>query len=136
MIKFILFIAILCSAVYGDFVFTEQLRNDGASVLFVTITKSPEKTTRYCWLLPGKTITTGTDSVIYDADGNTVCTGFNWGICIRKLGDIDGDGQVNLADMKLLMKQFGTPGDGSCDFDGDGLVTLSDLKILQDNWNK
>lgn len=47
-------------------------------------------------------------------------------------GDINGDGQVSLSDLGVVLSNFGTTGadfeDG--DLDGDGVVGLSDLGIL------
>lgn len=56
------------------------------------------------------------------------------------LADIDGDGHVNLADLKLLVAAWNTtPSSGSwnpdADLDSDNAVTLSDLKILVAHWN-
>lgn len=56
-------------------------------------------------------------------------------------GDIDGDGYVNLSDLKLLVAAWNSfPGAGNwnpaADTDGDGLIDLNDLKALVANWNK
>jgi len=49
-----------------------------------------------------------------------------------KLGDIDGDGKVDLKDLTLLAKAYGsTPGKPNwnplCDLNHDGVVDLTDL---------
>lgn len=51
------------------------------------------------------------------------------------LGDLDGDGDVDLPDLTLLLSGYGCTG-GSClaDIDGDGQVGLSDLTILLANF--
>lgn len=49
------------------------------------------------------------------------------------LGDINGDGSVNAADLAILLGQWG--GKGSADLDGDGQVGASDLAILLGAWN-
>lgn len=54
--------------------------------------------------------------------------------------DVDGDGAVNLADLKLLVAAWNSAVGSShwnvaSDFDNDGAVQLEDLKILVANWN-
>jgi len=44
------------------------------------------------------------------------------------LGDLNGDGRVDTADLGILIVQWGRP--GTADLDGDGLVSTSDLSIL------
>lgn len=51
-------------------------------------------------------------------------------------GDVNGDGNVNIYDLLLLLANWG-PCDGSpCqgDLNGDGVVDLDDLEILIANW--
>lgn len=48
-------------------------------------------------------------------------------------GDIDGDGQVNGADLGILLAAWGT-GDRSADLNADGVVNGADLGILLSNW--
>lgn len=48
-------------------------------------------------------------------------------------GDLDGDGVVGLADLTILLANFGTPGGanpGDGDLDGDGDVDLTDLTLF------
>jgi len=49
------------------------------------------------------------------------------------LGDINGDGVVNVADLLLLLATWGEPG-GSADLNDDGIVNVEDLLILLGNW--
>lgn len=50
-------------------------------------------------------------------------------------GDLDGNAQVELADLALLLSHFGGPGSASDgDINGDGVVDLSDLAILLSNF--
>ena len=42
--------------------------------------------------------------------------------------DLNGDGQVDLTDLSILLASFGADPGG--DIDGDGATTLSDLAIL------
>ena len=48
-------------------------------------------------------------------------------------GDLNGDGEVNGADLGLLLAQFGGPGSG--DFDGSGTVDGGDLGLLLSYWS-
>ena len=47
-------------------------------------------------------------------------------------GDLDGDGDTDLADLGILLADFGCPQPGPCvgDLDGDGDTDLADLGIL------
>jgi hypothetical protein len=48
-------------------------------------------------------------------------------------GDVTGDGQVNLADLNLVLANFGaTTSDG--DANGDGVVNLADLNLVLANF--
>ncbi|MFM7133157.1 MAG: hypothetical protein ACKO0W_02445 [Planctomycetota bacterium] len=48
------------------------------------------------------------------------------------LGDLDGNGVVNGADLAILLGSWGTAGPG--DLNGDGVVNGADLAILLGNW--
>ncbi|MDY7110127.1 MAG: hypothetical protein SYC29_15960 [Planctomycetota bacterium] len=49
-------------------------------------------------------------------------------------GDIDGDGQVNTADLLLLLAAWGACEDCPEDINGDGFVDTADLLALLGNW--
>ncbi len=49
------------------------------------------------------------------------------------LGDLNGDGIVDAADLAVLLDQWG--GSGSADFDGTGTVDAADLAILLSAWS-
>jgi hypothetical protein len=56
-------------------------------------------------------------------------------------GDLDGDGDVDLSDLGLLLGAFGTcDGDagfnGAADFDQSGCIELSDLTVLLANYGR
>ena len=58
---------------------------------------------------------------------------------MKKPGDIDGDGYVNVADLLVLAGSWATatgqPGySPACDLDNNGTVNVIDLLILADNW--
>lgn len=64
-----------------------------------------------------------------------------WTFATHLAGDIDGDGAVILADLKLLVAAWNTsPGNGrwnaAADIDADNTVNLSDLKLLVTNWSR
>ena len=48
--------------------------------------------------------------------------------------DLDGDGNVFVTDLLLLLMDFGSCDGSPADFDGDGCVTVVDLLILLVNW--
>jgi len=50
------------------------------------------------------------------------------------LGDIDGSGTVDLADLAVLLSQFGQSGDLSGDLNGDNVVDLTDLALMLANF--
>ncbi len=51
------------------------------------------------------------------------------------LEDINGDGQVNLSDLGLVLANFGGPGSYSeGDINGDGQINLSDLGLILSKW--
>ncbi|MDG1838261.1 MAG: PQQ-dependent sugar dehydrogenase [Phycisphaerales bacterium] len=47
-------------------------------------------------------------------------------------GDCDGDGEVNVDDILMMLAQFGTAGD--CDTNGDGIIDVNDLLAQIGNW--
>lgn len=49
-------------------------------------------------------------------------------------GDLDGDGEVNGADMGLLLVAWGTDDAGAADINGDGYVDGADLGLLLNAW--
>ena len=64
-----------------------------------------------------------------DANGNLVPDA-----CEAVVGDLDGDGAVNAADLAALLAAWGACGDCAADLDGDGSVGAADLSILLAAW--
>ncbi len=50
------------------------------------------------------------------------------------LGDVDGDGVVNVTDLLLLLDAYGNCSDCLADLDGDGDVDVGDLLRLLEQW--
>jgi len=53
------------------------------------------------------------------------------------IGDVDGSGTVNGADLSMLLGSWGVCGEGvdcETDFDGNGVVDGADLSLLLGNW--
>ena len=53
---------------------------------------------------------------------------------IDQVGDLNGDGQVDGADLSILLGQWGTD-DVIADLNADGLVDGEDLSIILGNWD-
>jgi hypothetical protein len=51
-----------------------------------------------------------------------------------KQGDINKDGQVNAADLAILIATWGSSTDLRADLNGDGRISSSDLAVLVTNW--
>jgi|GEM_PF-2290816 len=98
-------------------------------------------------IAPGETVKTKLTLLI--SPGIRGITSFRFDIIIEAqsasgaviLGDVNGDGQVNLKDLVIFAKSWGTqPGDPNwdprVDFNNDNIVNLYDLVILSKNWMK
>ncbi len=78
----------------------------------------------------------GTTTILNDVAADQTLTIVEGGVP----GDVNGDGDVNVADLLGLLGAWG-PCQGACppscpaDFDGDCLVTVTDLLILLGNWS-
>ena len=68
----------------------------------------------------------------YDANGNRLLKS----VCSLCQGDLNADGKVDVADLKVFVSDFGRTDcieEASCpaDFDADGDVDISDLRVLK-----
>ena len=71
-------------------------------------------------------------AIVYDVNNDGVPD-----VCETPLGDLTGDGVVDVSDLLVLLGAWGSCGDGaSCDADLnlDGTVDVSDLLMLLGNW--
>lgn len=107
---------------------------------------------------PTQTVATGQSAATFAASGLQLSKRYYWQIVARNaygptagpvwsfvthvLGDVDNDGEVNLADLKLMVAAWNSQGGGAygnwdpnADLDGNNEVNLADLKILVANWN-
>jgi predicted outer membrane repeat protein len=65
---------------------------------------------------------------VLDSNGNGIPDG-----CEARLGDINGDGNVNGQDLTLLLSQWGTT-NPAADLNHDGIVSSADITVLLTNW--
>ena len=95
------------------------------------------------WSIPGGILSYNTEYywgvVAHNNDGDTTSTPVSRNFFTPPapcVGDINGDGSTNTADLTVMLGNFGagvTPNTGG-DFDGDGIVTTSDLTIFLGNF--
>jgi hypothetical protein len=75
---------------------------------------------------------------IYNAsagNGNGQNSGGNNSCSVRKAGDINCDGGVDISDFVLLMSNWGnTSANNSADLNNDGVVDVLDFNLLMVNW--
>ncbi len=62
-------------------------------------------------------------------------------LTVKMVGDINGDGHVNAADLALVAASWGRKTgdadfDPACDLNGDGRVSVADLNLMARNWGK
>ena len=48
----------------------------------------------------------------------------------ERIGDVNGDGIVNILDLVLIASQFGQSGETTADLNGDGIVNIQDLVVV------
>lgn len=64
-----------------------------------------------------------------DGGGNSVS-----GSCTQCIGDVDGDGQVNVTDLLAVVGVWGLCDGCPADLDGSGVVDVTDLLTVVGNW--
>ena len=80
-------------------------------------------------------------SVAVSPDGTTIASGsFDGTVLLWKfpvvmvatevLGDLNGDGIVNIQDVVLIAASFGEAGENNADLNGDGVVNVQDLVLI------
>jgi len=95
-------------------------------------------TESHMWSIPGNYGITVKAKDDPDGDGDP-SDGLesNWSdplqVTVKKPGDVNGDGIVNVEDLLALLASWGEPG-GPADINGDGIVDVVDLLILLENW--
>jgi hypothetical protein len=55
-------------------------------------------------------------------------------ICLADIAPVNGDGQVDVDDLLMVINNWGTSTKGSGDANHDGVVNAADLKMVLDNW--
>jgi hypothetical protein len=73
-------------------------------------------------------------TIFIGAPGDENDTGAAYVFAAPIAGDIDGDGDVDTADLLALLAAWGPCGDCPEDIDGNGTVNTADLLILLANW--
>jgi FG-GAP-like repeat/Dockerin type I domain len=58
----------------------------------------------------------------------------NWSSQPPVVGDLNGDGEVNIFDVNLVSAHWGEPGPAG-DANGDGLVNIFDINLISANWS-
>ena len=72
--------------------------------------------------------------VALDAQGNvSAASTLTISTVARKVGDISGDGTVNVSDLSILISRWNS-GDSDADLNSDGTVNVFDLSILISRW--
>ena len=73
------------------------------------------------------------DVILSDKEGNTFTPELQNGEVVeptRIVGDVNGDGVVNIADLVLVANSIGETGDTPADVNGDGVVNIADLVLV------
>jgi len=80
----------------------------------------------YAWPVPDET----------DLKDNTYTDGW---VIVAMVGDIDGNGKVEIKDIALVAKWFGRivpPAPANCDLDNNGNIDVKDIAIVCKNFGK
>ena len=66
-----------------------------------------------------------------------ICQTLSWPILIDEIfcaGDITGDGSVSIADLLVVIEQWGTCAGCSADIDENNVVNVNDLLLVVEAW--
>ena len=67
---------------------------------------------------------------LVDSQGNALPVSIENGEVVLLLGDVNGNGVVNIQDLVLVANSFGKTGKTSADVNGDGVVDITDLVVV------
>jgi hypothetical protein len=115
------------------------LSTNGGMSFDTTIAEDTDDDGSYTWTVPDVYTTQGRIRVVVrDDDGNSGSDESEGDFTINGSsvpGDIDGDGDVDTADLLALLADWGCSGeDCPGDVDGDGDTDTADLLLLLANW--
>lgn len=142
-VRFVDWTSAVLDTASGAGAMTLELSTHGAGGPWSPIVAGAPNSGRYQWLMPAGlpggsdcrirfTLSTGAGQTVAVSNAFTIAGG-------GPAGDLDGDGDVDLADLSRLLVAFGACSgdpayDATADLDGSGCVDLADLSMLLANF--